>query len=193
MISQGTDVLLRGNMLSGVVQGDNFLKFLRFNKTALERHKDIRKRIKLWLENPDKWIFANTEDWFDGIFLDPKGKWIWIPPPCLDRLALEQFCKVKDIFPNSQYVFVCPESMTGYWRKILGKIMDTIFTFKASCCVWYESMYEPLTVAFVKPFLLSSPWKVRFLPAVNRWGKQLFQMQWNGSQQFQNHMHKFWH
>ena len=142
MISQGTDGLSRGDLLSGVMQGEEFLKFLPFNKTALERQKDLRNRITRWLKHPGNWIFTNTEDWFDVVFLDPNRRWIWTPPPCLARLTVEQLCEVKHIFPDSQHVFICPALMTGYWQKFLGKVVDTMFTFKAGCCLWPESMYE---------------------------------------------------
>ena len=81
--------------------------------------------------------------------------------------------------------------MTGYWRKLFGKIVDTMFTFKGGCCVWHESMYEPLTIAFLKTFLLRPPWKIRHLPAVDRWEKSMLKMQWNGACNLWNHMRKF--
>ena len=168
------------------------MKFLSFNKKDLERQKDLRDRITTWLKKPGNWIFTNTEDWFDGVFLDPEGKWIWTPPPCLARLAVEQLCEAKHIFPNYQHVFVCPALMTGYWQKMLGKVVDTMFTFKAGCCLWPESMYEPLTVAFVKPLLSSPPWKARHLPDVVRWEQLMSQMQWTSPRELRNHLRKFW-
>ena len=36
MISQGTNGLSRGDLSSRVIQGEDFLKFLPFNETALE-------------------------------------------------------------------------------------------------------------------------------------------------------------
>ena len=61
MISQGTDGLSRGNLLSGVMQGEDFLKFLLFNKKALEQQKDLIKKVTTWLKNLSKLIFTNTE------------------------------------------------------------------------------------------------------------------------------------
>ena len=56
--------------------------------------------------------------------------------------------------------------MTAYWRKTLGKIADTMFTVKAGSSIWPTDMLEPLTIAFVKPLLSQSPWKVGRLPSV---------------------------
>lgn len=83
MISQGTDGLSRGDLSSGVMQGEDFLKFLPFNETALEQQKDLKSKVRSWLVKPEEWKFANTEDWFHEVFVKPKGKSIWSSPPCL--------------------------------------------------------------------------------------------------------------
>ena len=75
------------------------------------------------------------------------------PPPYLAKDAVDELCEVKHIMPEMSHVFICPAVMTGYWRKSLGKIADTMFTLKAGLCVWSLSMLEPLTVAFVAPLL----------------------------------------
>jgi hypothetical protein len=99
-----------------------------------------------------EWKVATTSNWFHGVFQDPNGAWIWAPTPVLAKIAVEQLCKAKHIFPNSKHVFVCPSLMTGYWRKQLGKLADTMITITARKeGVWTKEMYEPLTVAFVRP------------------------------------------
>jgi len=192
MIQQGTDGLSQGDFSSRGMQGKDFLHFLPFNESALERQENLEKVIKSWLKNPEGWLFTSTEDWFDLVFTNPEGKWIWTPSPVFARVAVEQLCEVKHTFPNSQHVFVCPALMTGYRHKLLEKIVDSMFSVKAGCCIWNESNFEPLTFAFVKPFLISPPWKVRHLPAVDLWERAMSEVQWKGSHMLRHHIRKFW-
>jgi hypothetical protein len=53
MIAQGTDGLLRGNLLEGVMKGEDFLGFIPLHLSALQRSPEL-------------------EDWFKGMF--PKGE-----------------------------------------------------------------------------------------------------------------------
>ena len=70
-------------------------------------------------------------------------------------------------------MFICPAVMTGYWRKSLGKIADTMFILKAGLYVWSSSMLEPLTVAFVAPLLHRAPWKAGRLPSMTEWESEM--------------------
>ena len=101
-------------------------------------------------------------------------------------------CEMKHIFLNSSHVFVCPAIMTAYWRKTLGKIADTMFTIKAGTFLWPSDMYEPLTIAFVKPFLSKSPWKVGRLQTVVEWERDVREVQFENQTRVRNHMRKFW-
>ena len=120
MIAQGTDGLSRGEFSSGVMAGGPFLKFLPLNETALERVPHLKTIMNGWLPGQD-WKFATTQDWFHEVFKDPNGSFVWSPSPALARIAVDQLCEVKHIFPNSRHVLICPALMTGYWRKQLGK------------------------------------------------------------------------
>lgn len=98
MIAQGIDCLSRGK---------TFLDFLPLNETAFQCYNPLREEILSWVHGPKRklyhgdWQVATTEDWFDGVFKNPYGKWIWCPPPCLAKIAVEQLRKVKHIFPDS--------------------------------------------------------------------------------------------
>ena len=192
MIKQGTDGLSRGDFASGVMRGQDFLSFLPMNKSALERLSSLWGTILSWLKEPLSWNFASPTDWFDDTLKQYQGKWVWSPPPCLAKLAVEQLCKVKHMYPESQHVFVCPSLMTGYWRKSLGKIADSMFVIRAGSSVWSADMLESLTIAFVKPLLHRSPWRARRLPAVGRWEKSMSAVQWQDPTAIRRHMRKFW-
>ena len=192
MIAQGTDGLSRGELSSGVMSGKDFLPYLPLNETAFDRDPKLKSRIQGWLVTDD-WKVATTADWFHGVFQDPNGAWIWAPPPALAKVAVEQMCEAKHIFPNSKHVFVCPALMTGYWRKQLGKLADTSFTIKATeNGTWEKDMFEPLTIAFVRPLLSSRPWKAGRLNRVSTWKGNLREMRWDNPRDVRNHMRKFW-
>jgi hypothetical protein len=136
---------------------------------------------------------ATTLDWFHRVFQDPNRAWIWAPPPVLAKVAVEQMCKAKHIFPNSRHVFVCLSLMTGYQRKQLGKLADTMITITArKQGVWTKEMYEPLTVAFVHPLLSERPWKAGRLDRVSNWERNMHKVQWTDTVAILNHMRKFW-
>ena len=201
MIEIGVDGLSRADFSSGVMKGDDLLKFLPFSKLALERFPPLQSVIKSWTEKFGDFEFTTPADWFDSVFnhkgldgtLDADSKcWVWTPSPCSAQVAIEQMCKMKHIFPYSSHVFVCPAVMTAYWRKILGKISDTMFTIKAGSFIWPSDMYEPLTIAFVKPFLSKSLWKVGQLQSVVEWERDVREVQFKDKTLVRNHMRKFW-
>ena len=135
---------------------------------------------------------GDTENWFDGVFPSPNTGWIWCPPPMLAKLAVEQLCLVRHLYPKSKHIFVCPSLMRGYWLKTLGKVSDSVFSFKAGSSLWDTDMFEPLTIAFVKPLLLRPPFSVGRSPGVGEWESKLSDMQWQNSWLVRNHMRKFW-
>ena len=134
MIAQESDGLSRGDNSSGVMAGKKFLKYIPLNETVFERSSLAQSTItRQWLDN--SWKLANPVDWFHSVFLNPKGKWIWCPPPALAKVAVEQLCKVKLVFSKTQHVFVCPALMTAEWRKSLRKIANFMFTFAVGSSV----------------------------------------------------------
>ena len=191
MIAQGTDGLSRGELSSGVMAGERFLKFLPLNESAFDRQTNLQSSVRGWLSSAE-WKRANVKDWFHAIFQDTNGAWIWAPPPVLAKLAVEQMCEAKHIFPNSKHVFICPALMTGCWRKQLGKLADVMFTISAGSVLWKKTMYEPLTIAFVRPLLCESPWKASRLDRVARWRKSVSELQWDDRRTIRNHMREFW-
>ena len=44
--------------------------------------------------------------------------------------------------------------------KILGKVADSMFSFKGGLSIWEREMFEPLTIVFVKPLLVRPPLKL---------------------------------
>ena len=194
MIWQGGDGLSRGDFTSGAMAGEAFLKFLPLHENAVQRCTNLEKDIFKWLPKVDgmKWKVASVKDWFHEVFLDPEGSWIWIPPPVLAKVAVEQMCEVKHLFPKSKHLFICPSIMTGVWRKQLLKVADCQFSLINGCKQWPEDMYEPLTVALLSPPLFQSPWKSGRSPRMEEWKQKMCALQWNDPDLFRSGMREFW-
>ena len=192
MIEHGTDGLSRGDTSSGVMGGKEFLSLLPLNESALDRQLNVKRTVLSWTGHPLEWTFAVTEDWFGSVFDDPNGSWIWSPPPCLARVAIDQLCEVKHMYPASKHIFLCPALMTGYWRKSLGKIADAMVTLRPGSVIWKKEMLEPLTIAFVCPLLHRSPWRVRRMGFVDEWQSELRPLSYTSRTNVRSHMRKFW-
>ena len=195
MIWQGGDGLSRGDFTSGAMAGGAFLKYLPLHENAIQRHPDLEKELLEWVPKRTrgtKWKLAKVEDWFHEVFLDPEGSWIWAPPPVLAKVAVEQLCEAKHLFPKSKHVFVCPSIMTGVWRKQLLKVADCQFSLINGCKLWPEDMYEPLTVALLCPPLFQSPWKAGRSPLMEIWKEKVCSLSWNDAKLFRSSMCKFW-
>ena len=154
---------------------DDLLTYLPFNESAIKRYPALLSEIGFWSQKTRKFDLTCPVDWFDTVFnhKDSNGyfdahtkSWIWAPSPCTAQIAVEQLCEAKHLFPATSHIFLCPAVMTAYWRKILGKIADTMFTIKAGTCLWPTDMFEPLTIAFIKLLLSTSAWKVNRLSSV---------------------------
>jgi hypothetical protein len=191
MIAQGSDGLSRGDFSSGVMSGQHFLKRLPLDEGAFDRQTDLKSKLKACQPGSD-WKFASTEDWFYQVFQEPNGSWIWSPPPALARVAVEQMCKAKHIFPNSKHVFICPALWTEIWRKTLGKIADTMFTVPVGSYLWPAGMFEPLMIAFLAPLLPSSPWSVRRSEQVDNWTSEMCNLPNQTRRPFRSKMREFW-
>jgi hypothetical protein len=157
MKEQGTDGLSWGDLFTGVMAGDDYLNFLPLNERANERHEDLM----IWLRHnlPGKgWITLSEEQWFTEALSNPNGRYIWVPPPSIADVAVEQLCEVRHIHPGSSHVLLCPTLMTVRWRKQLRKVSDLLFNIPAGSPIWPSAMFEPLTLALTSPLLCDRPW-----------------------------------
>ena len=195
MIWQGGDGLSRGDFTSGAMAGGDYLKYLPLHENAIQRHPYLEEELLEWVPKRTRgtdWKLATIEDWFHEVFQHPEGSWIWTPPPVLAKVAVEQMCEAKHLFPNSKHLFVCPSIMTGVWRKQLLKVADCQFSLMNGCRHWPEDMFEPLTVALLSPALFQSPWKAGRSPRMEMWKAKVCSLSWNDSKLFRSGMCKFW-
>lgn len=184
MMAQGTDGLSRGDPFDGVMQGVSFLDFVPIHLSALDRSHHIIPWCMKWIPSTVSLLPLTPLDWFvkghgivggakntDGIwsptFLDLHATFcLWCPPPSAADVAIEQLSFSRHKRPELTHIFVCPRLMTYLWRKRLFKFADFTFSLPAghNPMVWPESMFEPLTIGVLLPFLPSPPWVRRNSP-----------------------------
>ena len=181
MISQGTDGLSRGDLMEGVMKGSNMLNFVPLHLTGIIRSHGLLKWIKDWmtpsLREEEKIEFLDETDWFwrahdiisgqfneDEIWI-PKfksGIFVWSPAPAAAQFAVEQLREARNKRTSSLHVVVIPRLFTSIWRRQLTRVADVFVTLPFINGVWSKSeQHEPLTLAFVFPFLNYSPWQLK--------------------------------
>lgn len=176
MIAQGTDGVSRGNLLEGVLAGNDMLSFVPLHETAFDRSPSLKDWIKEWL--PDlSFDFLTENDWFDkGLGIsdsyrhhpnmwcpdyDDNGK-IWTPAPTSAFTAMTELVRSRHMDSSRTHIFVCPRLYTHEWRKGLLKTADITFYIPAGAIPqWPESMHEPLLFGIILPFSSSPPWQLR--------------------------------
>ena len=159
MIEQGTDGLSRGDLMTGVMAGSDMLLYVPLNKTVEERQSGVVDWITKKATTLSFWKTLSAQDWFDTAF--EEGNFVWIPPPAIAEVAVDQLCEARHIRTHTAHVFICPALMLNRWRKKLGKVADFVFHIPVGCELWEMSQHKPLIVAFVCPFFCRKPWQVK--------------------------------
>jgi len=177
MISQGTDGLSRGDFSEGVMCGANMLSFVPIHLTALSRSDSLKgwivDLITPSLKHSEQIEFLDEAEWFHrghdlkGGKLSEEGIWmpefkpgifVWCPAPASAQVAVEQLREARNKRTDSLHVFVLPRLFTSLWRRQLNRVADLCVEIPFVDGVWEESsQHEPLTLAFIFPFLKYSP------------------------------------
>jgi len=182
MIAQGTDGLSRGDIGEGVMSGQSMLEFVPINKSCLDRSPLLRDWILSWLMPLSKAChhditFLSIKDWFHfghdivGGQSNPENLWlpiyksgihVWTPPPAAGQHCIEQLRKARLKRTTSTHVVVVPRIFTSLWRKQLYRVSDVVVELPFNDGVWAQRFqHEPLTLAFVFPFLEYKPWQLK--------------------------------
>lgn len=178
MIAQGTDGLSRGDCSEGVMRGDLMLQHVPLHLTCLQRSP----ALKDWLRNiatPEGRggvHFLSTADWFerghdivggerndDGVYVPnySSGTLIWTPSPAGAWTAVEQLRRARVKREFSTHIFVVPHLMTPEWRRQLFRVSDMCIELPFFEEWNQKEQHEPLTIAFVFPFLSFRPWQLK--------------------------------
>ena len=190
---QGTDGLSRGNLLEGVMKGENMLTYVPLHLSALERSPRLLSWIKSWIEIPEAppLEVLKPEDWFTrghdlegGKILDHgiyypsyrSGVFLWHPPPGAADIACEEIRKARLKRTSSTHILVCPRLLTPYWRSHLHRSADLLFEIPAGGDYWPKGMFEPLILAIYFPFVPHRPWQLRHTPSLVEVGDRMQRM-----------------
>ena len=176
MIEKGSDGLSWGNLKVVVMAGKDMLSFVPIHLSELDRSDNL----KPWLESfagtnteflsPEQWLTrghnldeTNWEVNYDGmkLLMLKKGTFIWTPPPCAGEAAVEALRRAIHKRKDSHHIFIIPRLMEPTWRKHLHKAADLIVSLKPGHKDWPNHMHEPLTIAFIFPFIRHKPWQLR--------------------------------
>jgi hypothetical protein len=177
MKAQGTDGVSRGQLKEGVPSGASMLSFIPTDRDPLDRSPKLREWLSSW--GGKELEFLTPEDWFErghdhrGGQVDSKGFWhpnikmgtyLWSPPPGAAEVALEELRRARIKRQSSTHIFICPRLLTPEWRRQLHKAADIVFEVPPGPDFWPPSMFEPLIVGIVFPFIHRAPWQLRGTP-----------------------------
>jgi hypothetical protein len=133
MISQGTDGLYRGDMLTGVMGGADMLTFIPLALTAVERQPELMEWVDSWWgTGNNSWL--TPEGWYTGS--GRIGTYVWCPPPTAADADLEQLCKCHLKRPGGvASLFIFPRLLTSRWRKMGLRVGTFSFTIPSATAV----------------------------------------------------------
>jgi hypothetical protein len=134
MISQGTDGLSQGDMLTGVMGGSAMLTFIHLALTAIERQSELMEWVdSRWGMGNNSWL--TPEGWYAGS--GRIGTYVWCPPPDAADADLYQLCKCHLKQPGVvTSLFVVPRLLTSRWRKRGSRVGKFSFTIPSATAVW---------------------------------------------------------
>lgn len=179
MKAWGIDGLSRGDTAEGMMAGEDPLTFIPLSVGANERSDG---RVRAWM---DSWLRASEGSlgsfawWGSAAPVEvtrenlfelhlTQGARIWMPPPAVMEVAMEQFNDDRLVSPHNLHVFAIPSLMTHLWRRRLSKAADILFTVPVGGHpghFWATHQHEPLIVAIVFPLgfvdRYFGPWAVR--------------------------------
>ena len=196
MIAQGTDGISRGDMMEGVLQGDDMLEHIPLALPPCERSATLLPWIKSWAcESGFDVEVLEATDWFErghdikGGFLSPDKLWfpnyvpgcfIWQPAPAGASFAAKELRHARHKRTDSFHIFICPRLMEPEWSKHVHKSADLFLTIPVGEDYWSKDNHEPLRLAIYFPYVRAKPWELRSSPMLVDVGNKLHRMWKNG-------------
>ena len=174
---QGSDGLSRGNLNVGVMAGKTMLSFVPIHMKASERFLGLKPWIDNWT-GKDRLEWLSPEGWFtrghdlveeeweinvDGLSLPTfkSGFFVWEAAPVAAIAMIEELRRARHKRQQSHHLVLIPRLMQPEWRKALYKAADLVVSLPIGHAAWPKEMFEPLTIAFIFPFLSYRPWQLR--------------------------------
>jgi hypothetical protein len=216
MKDQGTDGLSRGDLLEGVMKGNEFLGYVPIHHSACTRSPVLTTWLEEVFGGGNPLEFLSPSDWFErghdiagwvqqsppGWSSLSPGFWypkleiccyVWEPPPAAAHFAVEELRKARLKRQSSTHIFVCPRLMAPSWRRQLSKVADVVFEIPAgSISAWDAASHEPLVVGIVFPFLPFRPWQLRGTSKFRTMGRQLCKVWKESEADGRDLLREFW-
>ena len=146
------DGLSRGDILEGMMNGQNPLDFIPMNESDDNRSGGrVVSCITYW------WKYRTGEAW-GGCALKKlaPGGWFqlhtqdrpihWTPPPAVMETVVGLFNEDRLAHPHTPHVFSIPRLMTHLWMKHLSKEVHVLLIVNVGPSFWPCSMHKPLIV-----------------------------------------------
>ena len=87
--------------------------------------------------------------------------------------ALEELLKARHKRTDTFHVVLIPRIMTPRWRRLFNKAVDFSFIVSPGSPSWPASMFEPVWVGIVLPFIKHRPWCLKRAPLLVEMGGRL--------------------
>ena len=159
MKAWGVEGLSRGDLLEGMISGEDPFSFIPLAEGANERLQGkVGAWVRSWWKDLDRktpWgEMPLTEVTKDNLFdLDTvEGPQLWMPPPAAMETIMEVFNEDRMAHHCRAHIFVVPRLMTHLWRKQLGKDSDVLMNIAAGDYFWDKFQHKPLMLIIVLPF-----------------------------------------
>lgn len=116
----------------------------------------------------------------DGIWLPVETdlRWfLWVPPPALADVALEELTKSRHKRSRLNHIIIVPRLMTHLWRKRMYKVCDLVFEIPPGArSFWPVAEHEPLIIGLTLRFISCRPWQLKNHDRVVKLGRELHQV-----------------
>ena len=101
-----------------------------------------------------------------GCFTRGKGSESYIGSPLLAEMetSMHMIAESRHNRPYVLHIIVCPRFMTHFWRKVLRKYTNLMFTIPTGLSVWPNNFHETFYTSLILPIIrrrnLKGPWVV---------------------------------
>jgi hypothetical protein len=90
--------------------------------------------------------------------------YIWVPPPIIADVALEECSKAIHKRTDAYHVFLIPQLYSPLWMWMLYKLSDFVFKLPPGSWHWPFSMHKPLFIGISLSLLTRNPWTLQGTP-----------------------------
>ena len=87
-------------------------------------------------------------------------------PPAVADTVLEELLKARHKRTDTYHIVAVPQLMLPRWRRLFNKACDFSFEVPVGSNHWPHSMFEPLWIGVLLPFVHHRPWSLKRSPVL---------------------------